>query len=247
MLGSLEWARWAVGRWANFPVDQIPRPLVLVGPRAIVEQGFKTGEAKLAFVEGAIESSVAMPDAVLRELARQGRSRRSRAVHPLLITEAEVAEAEFLTDRGSRRLTAWRLTVEDALGPIWVLDPDIPDWSPGAADGGAPPRLPAPTQGPGARVDVGPDDCALTLHWLAAPPVYEQYPTAEILESPDAVTLVPVGFDIGPEGPRQAIGHIHRVTASLQRPLGSRVFVDLNGNAGQAIRTADGSRVHPGS
>ncbi len=61
-IGSLEWARWAVGRWANFPVDQIPGPLVLVGPRAIVEQGFKTGEAKLAFVEGAIESSVALPD-----------------------------------------------------------------------------------------------------------------------------------------------------------------------------------------
>ena len=53
---DLVWARWAVARWDAFPAERLPRPLVLVGQRAFVEQGFATGEAKLAYLEGRVES-----------------------------------------------------------------------------------------------------------------------------------------------------------------------------------------------
>ncbi|HEY3946266.1 MAG TPA: hypothetical protein VGL78_13645 [Solirubrobacteraceae bacterium] len=48
---GLEWARWAVCRWSAFPVDEVPRPVVMVGQRVFVEHEFKTGEAKMAFIE----------------------------------------------------------------------------------------------------------------------------------------------------------------------------------------------------
>ena len=128
------------------------------------------------------------------------------------------------------------------MGPIWVLDPSAIDWQPAADAGGPPPNRQAPGQDPGARVEVGPDDRTLVVHWLGASPHFERYPTAEVVESAQAFTVVPVGEDVGPAGWRTAAGHVHRVPAVLREPLGARVFVDLHGHAGQAIRTADPGR-----
>jgi len=151
-----------VGR--GFRVDQVPRPLVLADSRVRVEQGFTTGEAKMAFLEGAIASVAAVPESVLVELSRDRRP--ARATRPLMITEATLEETECATDRGPRSLPAWRLTAEDALGPIWVLDPDVTDRRPRAAAGGAPPDVQRPGQHPGTRMDVGPDDRAVVFDWL---------------------------------------------------------------------------------
>lgn len=230
---GLEWARWAVGRWSDFPVDEHPRPLVLVGSRVRVQQGFATGDAKRAFLEGRVRTSVTVPEGVVAELAGEGRPGPSPGARPLVITAAEPAETEFLTDRGRRPLPAWRLTAEDALGPIWVLNPSVSDWRPAADAGGPPPSLQAPGHGPGARVEVGPDDRTLVVHWLGAVPAFERYPTAEVVESAQAFAVVAIGEDIGPPGARTAAGHVHRVPAVLREPLGARVYVDLHGNAGQ--------------
>jgi hypothetical protein len=85
-------------------------------------------------------------------------------------------------------------------------------------------------------MDVGPDDRAVVFDWLGAAPEFEQYRSAEVVESPGAVALVAVGVDIGRAGWRTLAGLRHRVPAVLSEPLGSRVFVDLHGNAAQAIR-----------
>jgi hypothetical protein len=61
---DIEWARWATERWADFPVGQIPRPLVLVEPGIRVEHGF-SGPAKVTFGVGAVDGDESVPNAVL--------------------------------------------------------------------------------------------------------------------------------------------------------------------------------------
>jgi hypothetical protein len=87
-----------------------------------VEAGSATGEAKMAFLEGRWDPAVEVPAPVLDELRRQRSGVRSGGAS-LVVRSVELAESEFVTECGGRRLPAWRLTVQDALGPIWVLDP----------------------------------------------------------------------------------------------------------------------------
>jgi hypothetical protein len=235
---GLVWARWAVARWDAFPAEHQPRPLVLVGERAFVEQGFATGEAKLAFIQGHVESAVPVPTAVLARLVRRvGTGRSESAGPPLVITEAAPAQTEFVTDRGRRLLPAWRLTAIDALGPIWVLDPDL---APGEWQPAEPPAIPRPTLqtppfDPGRYVEAGPGDATLTLHFMGALPEYERYRAAEVIESAKAVAIVPKAEDIGPPGARILPGYGHQVTVKLASPIGPRVFVDLHGHARQVL------------
>jgi len=223
-----------VRRWSAFPAGAPARPLVMVGGRVFPERGFRTSEAKLAFLCGCIDWAVDVPDGVRTRLARHDAgSRPHRPVAPLVITAADRGEYAFRTDRGRRQLPAWRLLADDAAGPIWVLDPEIGEWRPVAGAGEGQPDLPAPIQDPGVRLDVAGDDRTVTLHWLGAAVEYERYPTAEAVESGAAVSLVARGQDTGWPGPRRAIGHVHQVPATLRAPLGNRVFVDLHGHAGE--------------
>ena len=232
---GLVWARWAISRWDAFPVERRPRPLVLAGQRAFVERGFRTGQAKLAYLEGRIEYVVPVPDAIVRELpvGRELGPRRIDA-RPLRIRSAGRAETEFVTDRGRRRLPAWRLEAADALGPIWVLDPEVdpPQWLPPESPPTSQPDLPPPLADPGAHAALGPDGVTLTIEQLGGPPEYERYARGDVVESHQAVAVVPVGVDVGPPGARRAIGYMHQITVRLTEPLGARVYVDLRGNAG---------------
>jgi hypothetical protein len=244
LVRDLEWARWAVDRWADFPVDQVPRPLVLLhGAEQQMHGGFSSGEAKLAFIRGLVQTAVPVPEAVLgvlRDLPA-GTPPADRGVAPVVITAATPGETEFSTDRGPRVLPAWRLEVEGATGPVWVLDPDMnpPPWRP--HEPSIRPR-PAPTPSGGdpvAHVGLGPDGRTLTLRFTGALPIFEQYPRAEVIESPQAVAIVPVAKDVGPRGIRILPGHEHQVTVRLDKPLGARVFVDLHGHPGQVTTSAD--------
>jgi hypothetical protein len=238
---GLEWAHWAVSQWDGFPVDQQPRPLVLVGPRVLVERGFVTGEAKMAFLTGQIECAVPVPDAALRTLQRSASTVSSGrpAPPPLLIESVTPSEREFRTDRGHRRLSAWRLQARDALGPIWILDPAVEsrEWEPPEPPAAAPPALQTPPNDPGAAAEIDPDDTTLTLHFMGALPEYEQYPRAEVIESAQAVAVVPAGQDIGPPGIRILPGHMHQITVHLTHPLGARVLVNLHGKPREVTTT----------
>jgi hypothetical protein len=235
----LEWARWAVERWSAFPANQNPRPLVLVESRVRVEKGFTTGPAKLAFVEGRVESTVELPERVIEALRLRDHPARSLGGEPLMIHAAALEEIEFMTDRGPQRLPAWRLSAQDALGAILVLDPDVADWKPATDAAPSRPQVQGPGHRGGMPVEVGEDDRSMLAHWLGGAPSCERYPTAEVVESSKAVAVVPVGEDLGPPGPRTAVGHVHRVPGVLREPLGARVLIDLNGNPQQAIRQTD--------
>lgn len=239
----LEWGRWAVSRWAAFPVDADPRPTVLLGQRVFGDGGFRTGDAKESFIDGLFAFEVDVPARVVAALpsARVRPARGRPAPPPLRIVGAESSATEFRTDRGRRRLPAWRLTAIDAIGPIWVLDPDLqpPEWRPPEPPPLPRPQLQMPGQDPGIRVDVAPDDRTLTLHFIGAAPAFEEYPRAEVIESDRAVTIVPEGRDIGPSGWRTLAGYMHQITVRLARPVGARVFVDLHGEAGEAVSSAD--------
>lgn len=228
------WARWAVERWAEFPVSQEPRPLVLVGPAVFVEHGFSTGEAKDAYLQRRFEMVGSVPNPVLETLRMGGSgSVPARALPaPLQITEATHSTAEFRTDRGRAELPAWRLTSPSARGPIWVLEPELlrTEWRPQEPPSIPRPDLQPPVGDPGAKSELQSDGRTLTVHVMGGRPEWERCTGAEIFESQQAVAVVPVVEDIGPPGSRTLAGFMHEVTVALRSPLGARVHVDLHGN-----------------
>lgn len=235
---ELEWARWAVARWDGFPVDLVPRPLVLAGQPFVGGRGFRSGEAKWAFLHGRFEAEAEVPEPVLALLpARRPMPGAMSEPPPLRITGAVRSEAEFSTDRGRRTLPAWRLELDGCDGPMFVLDPDIAAtaWAPEEPPSVPPPPLQSPGRDPGSRIELSPDGRTAAYAFTGARPEYEQYPRAEVIESDRAVAIVPVGVDVGPPGFRILPGYGHEVVVRLRRPLGARVFVDVHGHAGEAV------------
>jgi hypothetical protein len=217
---SLEAARWAVERWAGFPVDRVPRPLV-VWHTAYSDGGFRSGEAKDAFLYGLVSAPPAVPSAVLAAIA-EFRGSPPAGLQPLVITAAEESVGEFWTDRGTQRVPAWRLECEEANGPLWVLAAE--SWSPGR-----PPWRPPASRHMHFTAVMSADERTLTVSFVGAPPAHADYPRAEVVESDRAVAVVPVEVDLLPPGTwRTAAGFERVVEARLARPLGARVLVDLD-------------------
>jgi hypothetical protein len=226
------WARWALQRWASFPVDHRPRPLVLTAPLTRFERGFRSGDAKLAFLHGDIETAVALPDGLLDLLRGSERGPRAapqkrRWKSPLLITQASPGQAEFATDRGLREFPAWRLGGPEIGGALWALDPKVASgcWAPPE------PAPPKPFDGlPHRGASAVIDGDSLTLHFTftGAPPEYAEYPAAEAIETDQALVVLPTARNVGPPGPRGAIGCARTVITRLTRPLGERVVIDLD-------------------
>jgi hypothetical protein len=217
---SLDAARWAVERWAGFPVDRVPRPLV-VWHTAYSDGGFRSGEAKEAFLYGRVSAPAAVPEAVLAAIAEFS-GPPPAGLEPLVITAAEESSAEFWTDRGKRRVPAWRLESEEANGPLCVLAAE--SWSP------APPtwRPPASRHMHFSAV-MSADQRTLTVSFVGGPPAHADYPRAEVVESDRAVAVVPVEVDLLPPGTwRAPVGCERVVEARLARPLGAPVLVDLD-------------------
>jgi hypothetical protein len=226
------WARWALQRWEAFPVDVRPRPLVLTAPPTRFERGFRSGDAKLAFLDGDIQATVPLPDGLL-EVLRGGEPGpraapgQRRWKSPLLITQARPSRAEFATDRGMREFPAWRLSGPEIGGALWVLDPAVAArrWTPPE------PAPPTPSGGlPHRSASAAVESHGLTLHFTftGAPPAYTDYPATETVETGQALVVLPVPRDVGPPGPRTAIGCARTVVARLASPLGERVVVDLD-------------------
>jgi hypothetical protein len=85
-----------VERWERFPVDADPRPVVLLGSRVRVEDGFVDGAAKQAWLEGAIEVEVELQPEVVASLP----SPRPRIAETrLVITGVERVTDDFVCDR----------------------------------------------------------------------------------------------------------------------------------------------------
>jgi hypothetical protein len=227
---ELESARRAVDRWADFPVERLPRPLVLTAPASRVEGGFRSAEAKLAFIHGLIESIVPVPDPVLAVLRARpaGAAGPPRGTTPLVIVGATRSQAGFWTDRGLRRLPAWRLEADGATGPIWVLDPELAPtpWEPG--------RPSSISRHRNISAVLGADGQTLTFSFVGAVPEIVEYAGADTVESDRAVAVVPLATYVGPPASfHTAVGRWREVAVRLGNPLGARVLVDLDSTPGE--------------
>jgi hypothetical protein len=197
--------------WAGFPADRQPRPLVLLSP-AVRPAVFSDGQKKIAFLQGAVEAAPDFPASLLEALHSQP---RDYAGPPVLLTTATLGETEFATDRGRRRLPAWEIWAEGVREPFWVLDPATGQltWEPPGRDR---------TSWRGRAAALGLDGQTLTM---------TGYRGARILESGNAVAILPVSKEIGPgSGWQTAHGERRELTVVLARPLGNRVLLDETGS-----------------
>lgn len=127
--------RWVdvdtAARWSSFPVDEVPRPIVLLDDAVRVEGGFVDDDAKLAWTEGAVEPGVSVPLGVLSRLPVAPRRQRA-------------AQSPSPTARRSRLRSA--ATVVRASCP--PTDCDWPGWTACAlsshpkSNAGGPPTTP---------------------------------------------------------------------------------------------------------
>jgi hypothetical protein len=213
-------------------VQADPRPLVLAGPAAWPERGFRSGAGKIAFMGGSLSCSRHLPEVMLDivRVLRAGKitrplARGERPVEPLVISAVEHADADFRTDRGRQRLPAYRLMGPDIIGAIWVLDPAVTTrtWAPPASDEpppNSPHRLPS--------VEIL--DAAgqhLRVSFTGGPQEWIHY-DAEVIASDQALVVLPIATDHGPPGPRTAVGYRRSVDVHLDEPLGNRVVLDLD-------------------
>jgi len=80
---------------------------------------------------------------------------------------------------------------------------------------------------PGQR-RLGTDGRTLTMSFVGSPQHYTSYPGARVLESGNAVALIPIRVELV-TGPRTAVGVTRQVTVTLERSLGNRVLLDEAG------------------
>jgi hypothetical protein len=234
---DVQWARWAVGCWAGFPVAQRPRPTVFVGQRAWVDGGFHSGSAELGFLHGLIESALPLSGRIVAALGAQApiETTPPRGAVPIVVTAAREAEAVFRTDRGPRMIPAWQLEADGVNGSIWVADPEPnPTWEPER-----PPRISSPFSGSPHRsigAVLAADQRTLTVSFVGAPANRMSYSGGEIVQSDTALAIVPFATSIGRLARWQtAVGMQREVTVRLDRPLGRRVLVDLDSTPAEVL------------
>ena len=122
--------------WASFPVAANPRPIILLGEAIVGPEAFPDGDSKLAFLERRVRLAASLPTSptvrggypllTARQAFDQLRSSPGIAKGPpttatVVITDVALADHNFLTDRGTQSLPAWRMRLRDVTGDVYVL------------------------------------------------------------------------------------------------------------------------------
>ncbi len=242
----------ALSQWANYPANQVPRPIVLLGIDS-PGQGFDTNDRKIAamcekFAPSVVLPSTAPPQGVatwpdgtratyasrsaadaFSQLTRRSKltsSPNCSTVAPLQVTAAQFGTAGFTTDRGVAQMSAWLFKATGAWAEFAypALAPSA-FWKGGLIEGSI---------GGGAVLGTG--GRTLTFTFLGGPPdgpCAEDY-TGVIAESTQAVAVAVQSNPGRPEGGAvtcDLFSHIRAVTVQMASPLGSRVVVDASGSA----------------
>ena len=205
----------------------------MTGPLTRFERGFRSGEAKLAFIHGDIEAAVPLPDGLLglvrgSQTGPRPMPSERRWSKPLLITHARAGTAEFATDRGRREFPAWQLGSPDIDGTFWALDPAIAArrWEP--PEPGPPKPFDGLPHRSGSAV-MESDGRTLRFTFVGGSPAYFDDPAAEVIETGQAIVVLPIELYTGPPGSWVAApGCFRTVTVSLASPLSERVVIDLD-------------------
>lgn len=205
-------------RWAAFPIDAVPRPIVLLDEQVRIEGGFDDGNSKEAWLGGRIRWSAELPPTVSALLPTWGPAHTDRE---LTVTEIVSTSAEFRCDRGPRGLPAYRLKVTGMYGSCVVLSPEVDCWWP---------QLPEDDGlQPGGLAEIDDDD--VTIHFLAHGGVLTQFHRAEFHEHANYVVGRAITSERSvPQGtvvPMVGIGRM--VMGRLTAPLDGRVLVDAKG------------------
>jgi hypothetical protein len=225
--------------WTAFPVDATPRPLVLLGgPVVDPAEGFPDGASKLAYLAGAFDLPAAYPAGPPRAAgwplvdARQAvavlRAQGSKQASPsrLPVTRIRLGSAEFRTDRGSRQLPAWLVSLRGVRQPAAVLavapSARFAPRRPGSGSGYDPTR---------GNASVSPDGRTVSISFVpaaAGSAACEAGYTVRLVESRQAVA-VRIGL-AGRAGDRPSSvcddASYHRsASAKLATPLGARVLI----------------------
>jgi hypothetical protein len=216
---DLHRAAAAAAAWSEFPVAQVPRPIVFLDtPVHIGDRGFVDEDAKLAWSRGAIESEVALPDGLM-ELILENRA-HSASARALVVSGVQECEETFLCDRGRRVLSAYRLWVSGLAQACTVVDPTVEFWWP-----------PRGEQHVGVlgSATVAADD--VTIEFPAFGGALTEFHRAEFVEFPTCVVghAVTSEQDVPPGTAIPAIGIRSMVKGRLDAPLDGRVLVHTDG------------------
>ena len=242
-------------RWADFPISQVPRPIVLTGSDvADPAGGFSDSQSKLAYISGSIVSPTTLPtnpgqadgyalqspvDAV-EELLKVPTSSVT-AVMPLHISSVVLDSHEFETDRGVQNLPAWRVQFSEISDPAYVLAVAASDRYPATLSSPA-------TQGAARPVTASSDGRTLTISFVDSQPAVNgacaqsgytnslsvtQTATAVVLDVQQHDDPVQPASTSNSLEVCSAVGHVvptgrpHRI--ALDAPLGSRVVLTADG------------------
>jgi hypothetical protein len=207
-------------RWAEFPIGAYPRPLVMLDTRVRLEgEGFVDVDTKMAWHEGAIETDLTIPPAVLGLLPARRQGRATKTV--VTISEFSLTNAPFRCDRGPRELPAYRLKITGWRGSCVVLAPEVQCWWPVSE---------AEWQlGTGGTANV--DEDGVTIHFPAFGGVLTEFHRAEFQEHPTTVVgrAITSQRKVPPGTAVVAIGINRMVTGRLAAPLGDRVLLRESG------------------
>jgi hypothetical protein len=189
---------------------------VLTGPTNLFAGVFPSADAKDAFQFGVFETAPGVERRLLDVLRPKP---PTEAAAPLVLRSAAPTIAGFLTDRGTRLLAAWRVTMEGINEPFLVLDPDL--YASAWPRGWDPERSGYST----SHATLAADGRTVALHFAGS---WAGEYAAEVYESRTAVVVLAVldrmGFGFVPASARP-----RTVTSQLAAPLGARVLVEPNG------------------
>lgn len=232
-----------LAEWADFPVDADPRP-ILVLRQVAGSSGFRSGDAKVAFMTGNWDGPADLPkspaeadgypvisaaEALTRLKEADGAARAKPEGKRLRVSDMRLGAVDVLTDRGMRPLPAWRVTFNGSIGPNWV--PAI-----------APPaRYVHPLLDRDSYWDmrVSADGRTVTMPLLVDtgfPGPCDSVSELRIVESQQAVAVRIVSVPRVPvSGEKPGDCEQHGVAGQLAKPLGNRVLLADNGGRTEVI------------
>jgi hypothetical protein len=235
---------------ADFPADADPRPVLVLrqyeGPPE-----FRSGDGTSAFGTGNWEGPTALPqtpaeadgypvisaaEALTRLRKIDGGASGPPQGRLLRVSDMRLGSVDTHTDRGIRRLPAWAVTFDGALGPTWI--PAI----------AAPARYlrPALDHDSYWDMDLSADGRTVTLALgsdAGFPMPCDSTKEMRIAESDHAVATRLVTVPRTPQpGEKPGDCEQHTVSGHLAKPLGNRILLAANGDQTEVINVGPAAR-----